>query len=219
MTDTALQAPPIEPARPSSRPDLDVGFDPRSAPSCSSAPSRPACSSSPTASIGTSRPAARRPPAACPSSSCSDRAADRARLRVRQRLPRHRQRGRHRDLHPLAAGRTSRWSGRASSTSSGVLASSGAVAFGIISLLPVELILQVGPSAGFAMVFALLIAAIIWNLGTWYLGLPASSLAHADRLDHRRRHRQRADARPRRHLRRRLGARRPRSATRCCSRR
>jgi PiT family inorganic phosphate transporter len=57
----------------------------------------------------------------------------------------------------------------------GVLLSSGAVAFGIIALLPVELILQVGSSAGFAMVFALLIAAIIWNLGTWYLGLPASS--------------------------------------------
>src|SRR5499427_5853721 len=57
----------------------------------------------------------------------------------------------------------------------GVLASSGAVAFGIISLLPVELILQVGSSAGFAMVFALLLAAIIWNLGTWWLGLPASS--------------------------------------------
>src|SRR5258708_24583736 len=57
----------------------------------------------------------------------------------------------------------------------GVLLSSGAVAFGIISLLPVELILQVGSSAGFAMVFALLIAAIIWNVGTWYLGLPASS--------------------------------------------
>jgi PiT family inorganic phosphate transporter len=57
----------------------------------------------------------------------------------------------------------------------GVLASSGAVAFGIISLLPVELILQVGSHAGFAMVFALLIAAIIWNLGTWGFGLPASS--------------------------------------------
>ncbi len=57
----------------------------------------------------------------------------------------------------------------------GVLLSSGAVAFGIVSLLPVELILQVGSSAGFAMVFALLIAAIIWNMGTWYLGLPASS--------------------------------------------
>src|SRR5262249_10619077 len=57
----------------------------------------------------------------------------------------------------------------------GVLLSSGAVAFGIVSLLPVELILQVGAGAGFAMVFALLIAAIIWNLGTWWLGLPASS--------------------------------------------
>ena len=57
----------------------------------------------------------------------------------------------------------------------GVLTSSGAVAFGIISLLPVELILQVGSHAGFAMVFALLIAAIIWNLGTWAFGLPASS--------------------------------------------
>ena len=57
----------------------------------------------------------------------------------------------------------------------GVLVSSGAVAFGIISLLPVELILQVGSHAGFAMVFALLIAAIIWNLGTWSFGLPASS--------------------------------------------
>src|SRR6202046_2450649 len=57
----------------------------------------------------------------------------------------------------------------------GVVLSSGAVAFGIVSLLPVELILQVGSKAGFAMVFALLVAAIIWNLGTWYFGLPSSS--------------------------------------------
>ena len=57
----------------------------------------------------------------------------------------------------------------------GVLTSSGAVAFGIISLLPVELIMQVGSGAGMAMVFSLLVAAIIWNLGTWYFGLPASS--------------------------------------------
>src|SRR3984957_7494891 len=57
----------------------------------------------------------------------------------------------------------------------GVLWSSGAVAFGIVSLLPVELILQVGSSRGFAMVFPLFIAAIIWNLGTWSFGLPASS--------------------------------------------
>jgi PiT family inorganic phosphate transporter len=57
----------------------------------------------------------------------------------------------------------------------GVLASTGAVAFGVVSLLPVELILQVGSAAGYAMVFALLISAIIWNLGTWFLGIPASS--------------------------------------------
>ncbi len=57
----------------------------------------------------------------------------------------------------------------------GVMVSSGAVAFSVLSLLPVELILQVGGGAGFAMIFALLIAAIVWNLGTWWLGLPASS--------------------------------------------
>jgi PiT family inorganic phosphate transporter len=57
----------------------------------------------------------------------------------------------------------------------GVMMASGAVAWGIVSLLPVELILQVNSSAGLAMVFALLFAAIIWNLGTWWLGLPASS--------------------------------------------
>jgi len=57
----------------------------------------------------------------------------------------------------------------------GVVVSGGAVAFSIISLLPVELILQVGSVAGFAMVFALLVAAILWNLGTWYFGLPSSS--------------------------------------------
>jgi inorganic phosphate transporter, PiT family len=56
-----------------------------------------------------------------------------------------------------------------------VLTSSGAVAFAVIALLPVELVLNVGSGAGFAMVFALLISAIIWNVGTWYMGLPASS--------------------------------------------
>ena len=42
-------------------------------------------------------------------------------------------------------------------------------------MLPVELIMNMGSGAGFAMVFALLIAAILWNLGTWFLGIPASS--------------------------------------------
>ncbi|HEY1614143.1 MAG TPA: inorganic phosphate transporter [Rhizomicrobium sp.] len=60
----------------------------------------------------------------------------------------------------------------------GVLASTGAVAYGIITLLPVDLILQVGSTAGYAMIFALLIAAIVWNLGTWALGIPNSS-SHA----------------------------------------
>ncbi len=57
----------------------------------------------------------------------------------------------------------------------GVLLSSGAVAFAVVSLLPVELILKVGSGAGFAMVFALLVSAILWNLSTWWYGLPASS--------------------------------------------
>ena len=57
----------------------------------------------------------------------------------------------------------------------GVLTSSGGVAYTIVSLLPVELILQVGSGAGFAMIFSLLIAAILWNLLTWSMGLPVSS--------------------------------------------
>jgi PiT family inorganic phosphate transporter len=65
------------------------------------------------------------------------------------------------------------WSGLCNLT--GVLTSQGAVAFTIITLLPVELILKVSSGAGFAMVYALLLAAILWNLGTWWLGLPASS--------------------------------------------
>src|SRR5271165_5963135 len=65
------------------------------------------------------------------------------------------------------------WSGMCNLA--GVLASTGTVAFTVITLLPVELILQVSSGAGFAMVFALLIAAILWNLSTWWFGLPASS--------------------------------------------
>ena len=57
----------------------------------------------------------------------------------------------------------------------GVLTSSGAVAFAIVTLLPIELILKVSRGSGFSMVFALLVAAILWNLATWWRGLPASS--------------------------------------------
>ncbi|MGH1587131.1 inorganic phosphate transporter [Methylobacterium phyllosphaerae] len=60
----------------------------------------------------------------------------------------------------------------------GVMLSSGAVAYAIVTLLPVELILNVGSHAGYAMIFALLLAAILWNLGTWAFGLPNSS-SHA----------------------------------------
>jgi PiT family inorganic phosphate transporter len=52
---------------------------------------------------------------------------------------------------------------------------SGAVAYNIVALLPPELVLNTGSGAGFAMIFALLVSAILWNVGTWYLGLPASS--------------------------------------------
>ena len=65
------------------------------------------------------------------------------------------------------------WSGLWNLT--GVMLSAGTVAYSIVALLPVELVINVGSGAGWAMVFALLISAIIWNLGTWYFGLPASS--------------------------------------------
>ena len=68
----------------------------------------------------------------------------------------------------------------------GVLTSSGAVAFGIVALLPVELVINVGSGAGFAMVFALLLSAIIWNLGTLVSRFARLELPHSDRLDCRR---------------------------------
>ena len=57
----------------------------------------------------------------------------------------------------------------------GVVLSSGAVAYTIVNLLPVDLILQVGSAAGYAMIFALLLAAVVWNLATWFVGIPNSS--------------------------------------------
>jgi len=50
-----------------------------------------------------------------------------------------------------------------------------AVAYKIVALLPQDLVIHSGSGAGFAMIFALLVSAIVWNVGTWYLGLPASS--------------------------------------------
>ena len=60
----------------------------------------------------------------------------------------------------------------------GVVTSTGAVAYSIITLLPIDLMLHVGSAGGFAMIFALLLAAVIWNLATWAVGLPNSS-SHA----------------------------------------
>ena len=60
----------------------------------------------------------------------------------------------------------------------GVMVSTGAVAYSIVTLLPVDLILNVGSAGGYAMLFALLLAAVTWNLGTWWFGLPNSS-SHA----------------------------------------
>jgi inorganic phosphate transporter, PiT family len=60
----------------------------------------------------------------------------------------------------------------------GVALSTGAVAYSIVTMLPVELILQTGSAGGYAMIFSLLLAAVIWNLGTWFFGIPNSS-SHA----------------------------------------
>ncbi|HKC68080.1 MAG TPA: inorganic phosphate transporter [Bacteroidia bacterium] len=57
----------------------------------------------------------------------------------------------------------------------GVLTGGIGVAMGIVNLLPVETLTDANMAHGMAMVFALLLSAICWNLGTWYLGIPASS--------------------------------------------
>jgi len=57
----------------------------------------------------------------------------------------------------------------------GVVLGGVGVAYAIVHLLPVELLINVDSKQGIAMVFSLLAAAIAWNLGTWYFGIPASS--------------------------------------------
>jgi PiT family inorganic phosphate transporter len=73
-------------------------------------------------------------------------------------------------MRPVAAGV---WSGVGNLV--GVLVSSGIVGFGVIELLPPDLVPTVSPAANAALVFAVLVPALAWNLGTWYLGLPVSS--------------------------------------------
>ena len=60
----------------------------------------------------------------------------------------------------------------------GVLTGGIAVAMGIVYLLPVESLVDQNVYHGMAMVGALLLSAILWNVGTWYYGIPASS-SHA----------------------------------------
>ena len=52
------------------------------------------------------------------------------------------------------------------------------MAYSIVTMLPTDLILQTGSAGGYAMIFSLLLAAVIWNLGTWFFGIPNSS-SHA----------------------------------------
>ncbi|MBE7174655.1 MAG: inorganic phosphate transporter, partial [Williamsia sp.] len=65
------------------------------------------------------------------------------------------------------------WSGICNFT--GVLLGGIGVAMGIVNLLPVELLVDQNVYHSVAMVLALLLSAIIWNLGTWYFGIPSSS--------------------------------------------
>jgi phosphate/sulfate permease len=60
----------------------------------------------------------------------------------------------------------------------GVFSGGIGVAMGIVYLLPVESLVDANVYHGIAMVGALILAAIIWNIGTWYYGIPASS-SHA----------------------------------------
>ncbi|MCY0994725.1 inorganic phosphate transporter [Nannocystis sp. ILAH1] len=57
----------------------------------------------------------------------------------------------------------------------GVFVGGLAVALSIIHLLPIELLVSSGVGLGLAMILSLLLAATLWNLGTWYFGLPSSS--------------------------------------------
>jgi phosphate/sulfate permease len=57
----------------------------------------------------------------------------------------------------------------------GVLLGGTAVAFSIVNLLPVDLLVDAKSAAALEMVLSILLAGVIWNLGTWYFGLPVSS--------------------------------------------
>ncbi len=50
-----------------------------------------------------------------------------------------------------------------------------AVAMGIINLLPLEALIDQNVYHNVAMILSLILTAVIWNLGTWYFGIPCSS--------------------------------------------
>lgn len=78
--------------------------------------------------------------------------------------------------HSLKPGTAVVWSGLCNFI--GVYVGGIGVAFSIVHLLPVDLLVKIDTGAGLCMVLSLLGAAIVWNFGTWYVGLPASS-SHA----------------------------------------
>ena len=88
----------------------------------------------------------------------------------------------------------------------GVLVSSGAVAFGIISLLPVELILQVGSGAGIRDGVRAADRRDYLEHGHLVLGLARIQFSHDGRLDHRRGYREPVDEPEAGHERRGLGS-------------
>lgn len=57
----------------------------------------------------------------------------------------------------------------------GVFAGGIAVAMGILKLVPLDTLMVLPVSVGACLVLSVLLAAIIWNLGTWYFGIPCSS--------------------------------------------
>jgi low-affinity inorganic phosphate transporter len=95
-------------------------------------------------------------------------------LRSNQRLPRHSKRSSNGYLHSRNASQLAVVMA-AVFNFFGVLLGGLSVAYAIVHMLPTDLLLNVSSGHGLAMVFSMLLAAIIWNLGTWYFGLPASS--------------------------------------------
>lgn len=57
----------------------------------------------------------------------------------------------------------------------GVLFGGIVVAMGIMKLLPNELLMHQTLAQNVALIFSILLSSIIWNFGTWYLGIPSSS--------------------------------------------